>query len=65
VAYLSIATSNWAPSAALNYMTLNWNYSGQILNVGQVVPLELVLVVSPSVPGIIHFSFDIIMATAD
>jgi len=64
-AYLSIATSNWAPSAALNYMTLNWNYSGQILNVDQVVPLELALTVSPSVIGITHFSFDITIATAN
>jgi len=64
-AYLSIATSNWTPSAALSYMTLNWNYSGQILSVGQVIPLELVLAVSPSVTGIAQFSFDITIATAN
>jgi len=62
-ACLSMATSNWAPSAALSYMTLNWNYSGQILSVGQVIPLELILAVSPSVTGIAHFSFDITIAT--
>jgi hypothetical protein len=64
-ARLSVATSNWAPSAALSYMTLNWNYSGQILNVGQVVPLKLILAVSSSVKGITHFSFDITIATTN
>jgi hypothetical protein len=64
-ACLSMATSNWAPSAALSYMTLNWNYSGQILSVCQVIPLELILAVSPSVTGITHFSFDITIATTN
>jgi hypothetical protein len=62
-AHLSIATSNWAPSAASSYMTLNWNYSGQILSVGQVIPLELNLAVSPNITGITHFSFDTTIAT--
>ncbi len=64
-ACLSMATSNWAPFAALSYMTLNWNYSGQILSVCQVIPLELILAVSPSVTGITHFSFDITIATTN
>ena len=61
-AHLFITTSNWAPSAALSYITLNWNYSGQILSVGQVIPMELILAVSPSVTGITNFSFDTIIA---
>ena len=64
-ACLSMATSNWAPSAALSYMTLNWNYSGQILSACQVISLELILAVSPSVTGITHFSFDITIATTN
>lgn len=64
-ACLSMATSNWAPSAALSYMTLNWNYSGQILSIGQVIPLELILAVSPSVTGITDFSFDITIVTTN
>jgi hypothetical protein len=55
---LSLATSNWIPSAALSFMTLNWNYSGQILSVDQVLPLELTLAVSPTISGITHFSLD-------
>ena len=61
--HLSIATSNWAPSEASSYMTLNWNYSGQILSVGLVIPLELILAVSPNITGITHFSFDTTIAT--
>ncbi len=63
-ACLSIATSNWAPSAASSYLTLNWNYSGQILSVGQVILTELILAVSPSVTGIANFSFDTTIAIA-
>jgi hypothetical protein len=62
-ASLSMTTSNWAPSAAMSYMTLNWNYSGQILSAGKVIPLELTLAVSPTVTGITHFSFDTTIAT--
>jgi hypothetical protein len=64
-AYMSMTTSNWAPFTAMSYMTLNWNYSGQILSVGQVIPLELILAVSPSVTGITHFSFDTTIATTN
>jgi hypothetical protein len=62
---LSMATSNWIPSAALSFMTLNWNYSGQILSVDQVIPLKLTLAVSPTISGITHFSFDITIATTN
>ncbi|HVP17154.1 MAG TPA: hypothetical protein VMT42_07290 [candidate division Zixibacteria bacterium] len=62
---MSMTTSNWAPFTAMSYMTLNWNYSGQILSVGQVIPLELILAVSPSVTGITHFSFDTTIATTN
>jgi hypothetical protein len=64
-ASLSKTTSNWAPSAAMSYMTLNWNYSGQILRAGQMIPLELILAVSPNVTGITNFSFDITIATTN
>ena len=57
-ASLSLGTSNWTPSTASSYMSLNWNYSGQVLSVGQVIPLELTLTVSPTVSGITDFSFN-------
>jgi hypothetical protein len=60
---LSMATSNWTPFAALSFMTLNWNYSGQILSVDQVIPLELILAVSSTISGITNFSFDTTITT--
>jgi hypothetical protein len=60
---LSMATSNWTPSAALSFMTLNWNYSGRILSVDQVIPLELTLAISLTISGITNFSFETTIAT--
>jgi len=57
-ASLWLETSNWAPSTALSYMSLNWNYAGQILSVDQVIPLELTLTVAPTISGITNFSFN-------
>lgn len=59
LAILSKATQNWSPSAASNYMTLNWNYAGQNLSVNQVLQIKLTLVVSQTISGITDFSFDI------
>ena len=61
--YLWMETSNWNPSASLSYMTLIWTYSGTILNVDEVVPIDLILNVSPTVSGITDFSFDITITT--
>ncbi len=62
---LWLATSNWAPSSSSGYMSLNWSYSGQILSVGQVIPLELTLTISPIISGITGFSFDTIITTSE
>lgn len=62
---LWLGTSNWTPSASLGYMSLNWNYSGQVLSVNQVIPLELTLTVSPTISGITNFSFDTIITTGE
>ena len=60
---LWLTTSNWVPSASSDYMSLNWNYSGQVLGVDQVVPLELTLSVYPSISGITDFSCNVIITT--
>ncbi len=61
-ATLSMTTSNWNPSTASSYMTLNWNYGGQSLTVNQVVQVKFTLSVSASITGITNFSFDITIA---
>ena len=60
---LWLRTSNWTPSASANFMSLNWNYSGQVLNADQVIPLELTLTVYPTLSGVTVFSFDTIITT--
>ena len=56
---LQMATSNWAPSVALDYITLTWTYAGKILSANDVIPIELNLNVSPTISGITDFSFNI------
>jgi hypothetical protein len=59
---LSLATENWNPSNASDYLTLSWNYDGRQLNPLEVVQVTLTLTVSYSVQGITSFSFDIIIS---
>jgi hypothetical protein len=58
---LWMATSNWAPSLAFSYLTLTWTYTSRILNVDEVIPVELILNVSPAISGITDFSFDTVI----
>ena len=60
---LWLSTSNWTPSACLGYMSLSWNYLGQVLSVDQVIPLELTLFVYPTISGVTCFSFDTVITT--
>ena len=55
---LNMTVSTWNPSNAANYMTLTWNQTSTVLNVGNSVPTSLVLSVSASVTGITSFSFN-------
>jgi hypothetical protein len=61
---LRLSASEWIPSNAPSYMSLNWNYINQVLKVGEVIPLELTLSVSPTISDIKNFSFDVIVTTA-
>ena len=60
---LWVETLNWIPSAASGYMTLFWIYPGRILNADDVIPMELILNVAPTISGITDFSFDTIITT--
>jgi len=61
VVTLSKTTQNWSPPTASDYISLDWNYAGQTLNVNQVLQTKLTLVVSSSISGITSFSFDTII----
>jgi len=58
---LSLASSNWNPSAAMSYMSLSWNCTNYVLSHDSVVGAVLTLTVSPNVSGITSFDFDIII----
>jgi hypothetical protein len=64
-ANISLATENWNPSSASDYLALSWNYDGRQLNLQEVVPITLNLTVSSSVHGIESFSFDIVISVSD
>lgn len=56
---LSMSTSNWNPSTASNYLSLNWNYNGQTVDLNGYVRVTLTLTVSESITGFSNFGFDI------
>ncbi|MEM3673346.1 MAG: hypothetical protein QW468_03880 [Candidatus Bathyarchaeia archaeon] len=58
---LSMTTGQWSPATAANYITVNWNCTGQILSPGAVVCAALTLNVSQNISGITSFSFNIVI----
>jgi len=56
---LSMNTSNWNPSNASDYISLSWDYGGQLVNPDELIPVIFTLSISDSVEGITSFSFDI------
>jgi hypothetical protein len=60
---LRLSTSNWTPSAASSYMSLNWNYTGQVLKTDEIIPIEITLTAYPTIYDIIDFSFETVITT--
>jgi hypothetical protein len=58
---LQLDSQNWSPSEAQNYLTLDWNYDGSILDPEAVQPIQIILTVSPNIIDITNFSFEIII----
>ena len=58
---LNFTTSNWNPANASDYVTLYWNYTGQILYPSEIIAVELTLSISESISGIDSFSFDLVI----
>jgi hypothetical protein len=51
--------TNWNPLNASDYISLSWDYGGQLVNTGELIPVIFTLSISDSVEGITSFSFDI------
>ena len=58
---LAYTTENWNPPEASNYISLAWNYTGNIINPKEKLPLKLTLTISPDITGISSFSFDMVI----
>jgi len=56
---LSMATQNWNPVEASNYIALTWNREGQKTSPGQVISFVITLSVSSNIQDISSFSLDI------
>jgi len=55
---LSIATSNWNPPEAADFIHLSWDYTGEIIEESQVIPVTLSLYVDVGIKGISSIAFD-------
>jgi len=62
---LSSTAENWNPSTASAYMSLSWDYAGQVIVVDGVIEVTLSLSVSSAIEGITSFSFDIVIVGSD
>jgi hypothetical protein len=56
---LSMYTANWNPANASEFLTLTWNYKGQVIAPSASLPATFSLAVNASISGITAFSFDI------
>lgn len=56
---LALSTGNWNPAFASQYITLTWNYSGQVLVSNQVFHVQFQLSIASNIQGVSNYSFDI------
>ena len=56
---LTLQTSNWNPPGAATYISLAWNYNGQVLNIDEGIEVTFTLSISPTIEEITSFNFDI------
>jgi hypothetical protein len=56
-------TQNHDPPDLVNYVSLSWNYTGQILKPNEVIPIKFDLYVSPLLVNVTNFRFDIIVTS--
>jgi hypothetical protein len=55
---LSKSITNWNPTTLSNYLTLNWNYTNQIVSPSTTLAVTLSLIVASNTPAMSSFSFD-------
>jgi hypothetical protein len=58
---LSVRAANWSSPEAERYITFTTDYSGELIAVDGVIPVELALFISPDIRDVASFSFDIVI----
>ena len=66
---LFLSAENWTPENASNYLSLRWDYVGQIINPSETVQATFSLLASPDIEHIAEehiadFSFDVIISSS-
>jgi hypothetical protein len=61
---LTMTLSNWNPTNSSNYIGLNWDYTGQTLDISQVIQVRFTLFILENIQGITDFSFDVTIASS-
>ena len=61
---LTMTLSNWNPTNSSNYIGLNWNYTGQTLDISEVIQVRFTLFILENIRGITDFSFDVTIASS-
>lgn len=61
---LTMTLSNWNPTNSSNYIDFNWDYTGQTLEVNQVIQVRFTLLILENIQGITDFSFDVTIASS-
>jgi len=58
---LSLATEEWNPPEAVNYITLGWTYDSSALTPNQIIQVDFVLTIDSNITGITTFTFTIVV----
>ncbi len=56
---LTLWISDWLPAEAQQFLLVSWDYTGQVLEVLEIIPVIITLDVDPGIHDIHDFSFDI------
>jgi len=54
---------NWNPAYLSDHVSVSWDYTGQVLAVDDVLPVVLMLAVSPDLDNVGAFSYDLGITT--
>ena len=61
---LTMTLSNWNPTNSSNHIGLNWDYTGQTLDISQVIQVRFTLFILENIQEITDFSFDVTIASS-